>query len=54
MTNASVLVTDGDGNIGSEVISQLSSKSNNVRIVGGIRSLSKKRISTRDQIIMIL
>jgi uncharacterized protein YbjT (DUF2867 family) len=43
LTNASVLVTGGDGNIGSEVISQLSSKSNNVRIVGGIRSLSKKK-----------
>lgn len=43
MTNASVLVTGGDGNIGSEVISQLSYKSNNVRIVGGIRSLSKKK-----------
>jgi uncharacterized protein YbjT (DUF2867 family) len=43
LTNSSILVTGGDGNIGSEVISQLSSKSNNVRIVGGIRSLSKKK-----------
>ena len=47
MTNASILVTGGDGNIGSEVISQLSSKGDNVRIVAGVRSVSKKRIDKR-------
>ena len=43
MTKASILVTGGDGNIGSEVIWQLSSKREDVRIVGGIRSTGKKK-----------
>jgi uncharacterized protein YbjT (DUF2867 family) len=47
LTNASILVTGDDGNIGSEVISQLSSKSDDVRIVAGVRSISKKRIDKR-------
>ncbi|HEY7080638.1 MAG TPA: hypothetical protein VH500_13115 [Nitrososphaeraceae archaeon] len=33
MTKASILVTGGDGDIGSEVISQLSLKRDDVRIV---------------------
>src|SRR5215831_14059610 len=43
MTKISILVTGGDGNIGSEVINQLSSKRDGVRIVGGVRSIGKKR-----------
>lgn len=43
MTKASILVTGGDGNIGSEVIGQLSSKREDVRIVGGVRSTGKKK-----------
>lgn len=39
----SILVTGGDGNIGSEIISQLSPKSDHVRIVGGVRNLSNKK-----------
>ena len=43
-TNTSVLVTGGDGNIGREVISQLlSKKDDNLKIVGGVRSLDKKK-----------
>ena len=43
MTKASILVTGGDGNIGSEVIRQVSSKREDVRIVGGVRSIGKKK-----------
>src|SRR5215831_10169454 len=43
MTKISILVTGGDGNIGSEVINQLSSKRDDVRIVGGVRSIGKKK-----------
>lgn len=43
MTKASILVTGGDENIGSEVIGQLSSKREDVRIVGGVRSTGKKK-----------
>ena len=53
MTKASILVTGGDGNIGSEVIRQVSSKREDVRIVGGVRSIGKKRISTRGEITTI-
>jgi uncharacterized protein YbjT (DUF2867 family) len=43
-TNTSVLVIGGDGNIGREVINQLlSKKDENLRIVGGVRSLDKKK-----------
>ena len=53
MTKQSILVTGGDGNIGSEVITQLSSSGADLRIVGGIRSVAKKneldkRLDTSD------
>ena len=43
MTKTSILVTGGDGNIGGQVIRQLSSKNDDVRIVGGVRSIAKKK-----------
>ncbi|MPZ08314.1 MAG: NAD(P)H-binding protein [Nitrososphaeraceae archaeon] len=44
MTKESILVTGGDGNIGSEVIRQLwSSKREDLKIVGGVRSITKKK-----------
>lgn len=44
VTKESILVTGGDGNIGSEVIRQLSlEKRNDLRIVGGARSISKSK-----------
>lgn len=43
MTKTTILVTGGEGNIGSEVINQLSSKRDDLRIVGGVRSISKKK-----------
>ena len=50
MPKESILVTGGDGNIGSEVINQLSSHGADLRIVGG---RVKGRILTRDLIITI-
>lgn len=41
MTKTTILVTGGDGNIGSEVINQL--KRDDLRIVGGVRSIGKKK-----------
>ena len=46
MTKASILVTDGDGDIGSEVISQLSLKEMMFGLYGVYISIGKKRIST--------
>ncbi|MGI0033645.1 MAG: SDR family oxidoreductase [Nitrososphaeraceae archaeon] len=43
MTKDTILVTGGDGNIGSEVIRQLSSKRDDLRIVGGVRSITKRK-----------
>jgi uncharacterized protein YbjT (DUF2867 family) len=43
MTKASILVTGANGNIGSEVISQLSTKKDDLRILGGVRSIGKKK-----------
>lgn len=43
MTKESILVTGGDGNIGSEVIRQLSSKRDGLRIVGGVHSIAKSK-----------
>ena len=43
MTKEIILVTGGDGNIGSEVIRQLSSKRDDLRIVGGVRSIAKRK-----------
>lgn len=54
MTKESILVTGGDGNIGSEVIRQLwSSKREDLKIVGGVRSITKRRVLTRDLTTMI-
>jgi uncharacterized protein YbjT (DUF2867 family) len=47
MTKASILVTGADGNIGSEVISQLSTKSDDLTILGGVRSIGKKKEMVR-------
>jgi uncharacterized protein YbjT (DUF2867 family) len=44
VTKENILVTGADGNIGSEVIRQLSSKkSDELSIVGGVRSISKSK-----------
>jgi nucleoside-diphosphate-sugar epimerase len=43
MTKASILVTGADGNIGSEVISQLLTKRDDLGIIGGARSIGKKK-----------
>ena len=43
MTKESILVTGADGNIGSEVIKQLLLHGIDLRIVGGVRSLTKKK-----------
>ena len=43
MTKESILVTGSDGNIGSEVIGQLSSKRDGLRIVGGVHSIAKSK-----------
>lgn len=43
MTKESILVTGGDGNIGSEVINQLSSTGADLNILRGVRSLAKKK-----------
>jgi uncharacterized protein YbjT (DUF2867 family) len=43
MAKESILVTSGDGNIGSEVIKQLSLNGADLRIVGGVRSITKKK-----------
>jgi uncharacterized protein YbjT (DUF2867 family) len=43
MTKVSILVTGGDGNIGSEVIRQLSSKRADLRIISDVRSITKKK-----------
>jgi uncharacterized protein YbjT (DUF2867 family) len=43
MTKEVILVTGGDGNIGSEVIRQLSSISDDLRIVSGVRSIAKRK-----------
>jgi uncharacterized protein YbjT (DUF2867 family) len=43
MTKESILVTGADGNIGSEVIKQLFLHGIDLRIVGGVRSLTKKK-----------
>ncbi len=43
MTKESILVTGGDGNIGSEVIRQLPSKGADLRIVGGVHSIAEKK-----------
>jgi nucleoside-diphosphate-sugar epimerase len=43
MTKESILVTGGDGNIGSEVINQLSSTGADLNILRGVRSLTKKK-----------
>ncbi|MGA8106311.1 MAG: SDR family oxidoreductase [Nitrososphaeraceae archaeon] len=42
MTKENILVTGGDGNIGSEVIKQLSSNGADFRIVAGVHSIAKK------------
>ena len=43
MTKESILVTGGEGNIGSEVIRQLSSTRDDLRIVSGVHSITKKK-----------
>src|SRR5215831_16658617 len=43
MTKESILVTGGDGNIGGEVIKQLSLKKDHLRVVGGVHSITKKK-----------
>jgi uncharacterized protein YbjT (DUF2867 family) len=43
MTKESILVTGVDGNIGSEVIKQISSDGTDLRLVGGVHSLTKKK-----------
>jgi nucleoside-diphosphate-sugar epimerase len=43
MIKESILVTGGDGNIGSEVIKQLLVNGAETRIVSGIHSLTKKK-----------
>ncbi len=51
---ANILVTGGDGNIGKEVINQLLSKRDNgLRIVGGVRSIAKKKDIDIDLTVMI-
>jgi nucleoside-diphosphate-sugar epimerase len=50
MTKENILVTGGDGNIGSEVIKQLSSNGADFRIVAGVHSIAKngKRFDHHD------
>src|SRR5215831_6794587 len=43
MTKESILVTGGDGNIGGEVIKQLSLEKDHLRVVGGVHSITKKK-----------
>jgi uncharacterized protein YbjT (DUF2867 family) len=49
VTKENILVTGADGNIGSEVIRQLSSKKrDDLSIVGGVRSISKSKNKSKD------